>query len=149
MKIVNKSWLESSVVATVYTASFYLINWISFNALLAKYPSQSEDDVRTDIGIPTILLAYIGALFCSYIAIFIIHKLQHKSFSFKDFLIFCLLIPLIYQLSQLGIGLLAVISSSYNHSSYLVYQISLVICTWITVCIVYWLAFRHRWAQKI
>jgi hypothetical protein len=127
MKINSKTWLESATVATAYTIAFYLINWLSFNALLAKYPSQSEDDVRADIGIPAILIAYIVALLCSYVAIFIINKLLHKPFSFKRF----------------------IISSSYNRSSYFVYQISLVICTWVTVCIVYWLAFKYRSAQRL
>jgi hypothetical protein len=149
MKINSKTWLESATVATAYTIAFYLINWLSFNALLAKYPSQSEDDVRADIGIPAILIAYIVALLCSYVAIFIINKLLHKPFSFKRFILFCLLIPFIYQLSQLGLGLIAIISSSYNRSSYFVYQISLVICTWVTVCIVYWLAFKYRSAQRL
>jgi purine-cytosine permease-like protein len=149
MKVNSGIYLESAIVATVYTGSFYLTQWLTFNALLAKYPSQSDDDVRADIGIPAILIAYIVALLFSYIAIFIINKLLHKSFSFKSFILFCLLIPLIYQLLQLVLGLLAIVSSTYNHSSYFVYQISLAISTWITVNIVYWLAFKHRSVQRV
>jgi ABC-type spermidine/putrescine transport system permease subunit II len=144
MKINNRTLLESATVATVYTSSFYLAKLLIFNALLAKYPSQSDDDVRADIGIPTILIAYVVALLFSYIAIFIIYKLKHKSFSLKSFILFCLLIPFVYQLPILGLGLLALISSTYNYSSYFVYEISLAISIWITICIVYWLSFKYR-----
>jgi ABC-type spermidine/putrescine transport system permease subunit II len=144
MKINNRTLLESATVATVYTSSFYLAKLLIFNALLAKYPSQSDDDVRADIGIPTILIAYVVALLFSYIAIFIIYKLKHKSFSLKSFILFCLLIPFVYQLPILGLGLLALISSTYNYSSYFVYEISLAISIWSTICIVYWLSFKYR-----
>ena len=144
MKLINKSWRASLGVSFIYTATYYLAQWAVFTLLIARFPSAQEDDVRIDLGILTLLISYIAALLCTFIVIYFIHKLSSRPVSFKHFILFCILIPVVFQLTQFGVLLLSIISPTFNHASYRVYQISLGICTLITAWIAYWLAFRYH-----